>query len=956
MILPDSMKNRLSENEELEHRVFASLVPFENWLKRSKPIFFPEYTDHGWKHVEQVICGSWALMTDAARELTTPEDVALLLIAIVLHDSAMHLTEDGFRSLIETHPAEFCLDGFNDQNWSVLWIDFVSESSRWSERQLTNIFGAPTSVSISSLDPTTLTLPQRLLIGEFLRRHHPRLAHEVALFGMPGPNSKDRLQLHDLEEDFRKLAGVIARSHGIDLRSTFDYLERNFGGSIGIREARRSHPVFLMAVLRISDYLQIQSDRAPRDFLKVTRLRSPISRREWDFHDAIKELRTTHEDPESIFVEANPRTVKIYLKFKSLIGDMQHELDGVWAVLGEIYGRFPPLDKLGITLRRVRSNFDLEGGLSPKLPFVPERFSFEAANADLLKLLIHPLYGDRPEVGLRELLQNSVDAVRELCLIYEKHGEEDGVRRIKEKPTVRLTIKSQGGSDCVFCIEDDGIGMALDVIKRYFLRAGATFRKSDAWRREFEHGGQSQVLRSGRFGVGVLAGFLIGDQISVSTRHFSEEVGYAFDATIDMDEIEIRREEREIGTTIKVKTNLAIAGRIDRNGWDWYCLSFPVVRRYALGSVKEQTHLFPESGSALPKGWYRVADSRYEDVQWTFEEKNLLICNGLKVIDRPIHFGMVEVDGVQTSAATSGMLYREADRIFHVPTISVFDPEGNLPLNLARNDVQVENLTFRDVLVSAVLKHFIHESIATAPKKPICEGNNITRYFVASGSDGSWVRMHDDFSFSQWFSVDNGVYLLTKGSVSASGINRLLFYPRAHIGDQNDFVFPRNLGALPECGHVGIASRENAHYRKHMLRFLLWGESSAISSAVLDREQLSALCRRVVCPKHLFETARTGNVLNSRILDNVTIEMDGKWAVIRTGPFLEPTCDMEAFVNSLPTRDNDWNPPVFAEWHLADSAHAPKVTRLHSVWKSFADSFLIPFDETDRKSLLSRLA
>ncbi len=40
--------------------------------------------------------------------------------------------------------------------------------------------------------------------------------------------------------------------------------------------------------------------------------------------------------------------------------------------------------------------------------------AFRAADADLLKLLIEPLYGNRFEIGLRELIQNSVDAVREL--------------------------------------------------------------------------------------------------------------------------------------------------------------------------------------------------------------------------------------------------------------------------------------------------------------------------------------------------------------------------------------------------------------------------------------------------------------------------------------------------------------------------------------------------------------
>jgi hypothetical protein len=44
---------------------------------------------------------------------------------------------------------------------------------------------------------------------------------------------------------------------------------------------------------------------------------------------------------------------------------------------------------------------------------IPEKIAFEAANADLLKLLVAPLYGNDPSIGVRELIQNAIDAVRE---------------------------------------------------------------------------------------------------------------------------------------------------------------------------------------------------------------------------------------------------------------------------------------------------------------------------------------------------------------------------------------------------------------------------------------------------------------------------------------------------------------------------------------------------------------
>ena len=78
----------------------------------------------------------------------------------------------------------------------------------------------------------------RLLVGEFIRRHHPRLAHEIALTGVPGPTS-NRIGLENVSPDFAGLAGLIARSHGLPLRGCLKYLS-----STDIREYKGVHAVF----------------------------------------------------------------------------------------------------------------------------------------------------------------------------------------------------------------------------------------------------------------------------------------------------------------------------------------------------------------------------------------------------------------------------------------------------------------------------------------------------------------------------------------------------------------------------------------------------------------------------------------------------------------------------------------------------------------------------------------
>src|SRR6202451_1072876 len=102
-------------------------------------------------------------------------------------------------------------------------------------------------------------------------------------------------------------------------------------------------------------------------------------------------------------------------------------------------------------------------------------------------------------------------------------------------------------------VSDRGTGMTEEIIVNYFLKAGGSFRRSLAWKKEFESEegtsrghSKSRVLRSGRFGVGVLAAFLIGDELEVSTRHLNDAAdnGLTFTATIDTETIELMRYSR----------------------------------------------------------------------------------------------------------------------------------------------------------------------------------------------------------------------------------------------------------------------------------------------------------------------------------------------------------------------------------------------------------------------------
>ena len=493
--LPAVFDEVLKHSDKLHGAVSLSFAEFEPWLRLSGTPFFPEYTDHGPKHVQEVMATASAIIRDDAWSVITPSDVAALSLAILLHDSGMHLTEDGFISLVGPSSGRKMVEGLGDLPWKTLWADFLEEASRFDARKLMRLFGDSEPARNPELNPQKWTQRDKLLIGEFIRRHHARFAHEVALWGVPAPSGA-RISIKEIPEDIADIAGLVARSHGRSIRSCLEYLQR-----YDIREYKGVHAVFLMAVVRVADYLQIQTDRAPEQMLRVRNLRSPISQGEWKAHVAVPDIRSTHEDPEAIFVDAAPTEVKTYLRLKELLASIQEELDSSWATLGEVYGRYQGLKELGLKLRRVRSNLDDVDAFAKSVPYVPCKAAFEAADADLLTLMVGPLYGNRPEIGIRELIQNAVDACRELQDYLQ--AQPDISARSQSVQDADVIVKLEESTQQKtgwLTVADRGIGMTPEIVRTYFLRAGASFRRSDAWRKQHEaEPGQVACLAFGTF-------------------------------------------------------------------------------------------------------------------------------------------------------------------------------------------------------------------------------------------------------------------------------------------------------------------------------------------------------------------------------------------------------------------------------------------------------------------------
>jgi hypothetical protein len=757
--IPRKFKDVLDQNSALCGLVNTSINEFGEWLKQNNVMFFTEYTDHSLEHVENVLETAHELIRNECKAFITPHDVATLILATLLHDSAMHISEDGFANLVK-EDFNFSIKGFGDKPWNRLWRDFLAESRRFSGRKLIALFGDAEPVRHPPLgDLQQLNGKDLLLCGEFLRRHHSRLAHEIALFGVPGPSGRVlKLPTTDDTSHVVDLAGLVARSHGLSIRDCFEYLQTHYSS---VKTVRGVHPVFLMALLRIADSLQIQSARAPKQVLKVRQLKSPVSLGEWEMHQAIKDV-NSKEYPETIWVVARPENAKTYLRIRNLLNQIQAELDLSWTVIGEVYGYDPEFREFGLKVRRIRSNIDDVDTFSKQVPYVPIHASFDVADTDLLKLLVGPLYGEKAEIGIRELMQNAIDAVNELRE-YEKQFKCSDIDTLDQKEDIVISIEKHESGEWWFTISDRGIGMTINTVKEYFLKAGASLRRSELWKKTFEDDeGKSKILRSGRFGIGALAAFLIGNEIRITTRHIScsPSDGIEFTAQIDTETIEIKHISRPVGTTIFIKmAKEAIDSLIplaDENKrkieekeakWDWYCLNSPLVcRRYNQTDLK-QHELLPELHSSLPFEWRRIKHPDFEDIHWSYVPfLPALVCNGIQVR---------EFDG----GRRYGQRVNDKYIGFEMPNISVFDFNANFPLNIQRTQLTTPTLPFQHELLEDIIRDFIACILVEAPVSKFPSEITNKQYFDHKYYASIYYpgyRYYREIEIPYWISTNSG--------------------------------------------------------------------------------------------------------------------------------------------------------------------------------------------------------
>lgn len=685
--IPERLLNKMGEDLKSEcQNVFKKYEEFTI----GDMYFFKEYTDHSYRHIQYVLETANNLIPDDTFEYLTSADIFILCLSILYHDLGMHITFYSLKSLYE-HNYEDKMERIKFQE---LWHKFVKNKCN-NEPELLNLTEIQEEKFIKYVDQVT----------GFIREQHPLIAELIAKYGFPiVDNGKSECVKYSekSKEFYYELSGIVARSHGLDLRKVIEYLKKSYrdiwktpyGCSI----------IYIMTLVRIADYLHITDDRINKYKLNLYSLNSKISHTEYLKHRSVYHSQTIYDNPETIYVEIHPENCNIFIGMIDLLEDIQKEMDMAWAILGEVYGD----SKLKLSVRRITSNI-LSNSWRENSKFVAEKLRFKF-DGRLLDLLIEPLYGNNASYGVRELIQNATDACKTRKIIEDDEYE----------PKVDIAIK-----DSEFIITDNGIGMDLDVIKNHFLKIGSSFKSSNEFKKirsEYEEN-DKEIQRNGKFGIGILSSYLLGDTIEVCTKSKIDGNEYNFSTQKDTEVIEIEKNSNSqktfvnssmYGTQIKIKMkdNIEIDNLIVKEWYKFDDVDLTITIDGTNVEIDNLVSVLKNENEENEQCWKEL-NNAYEDgfrnIYWSYdykinpiwfggkkEEKKEtlkpnLICNGILIPD-------------SYAKRTKSILIEEW------PTVVVYDTSGSLELNLSRDEIN-GTLPFIKKLEKVLMDKFVDEFI-----------------------------------------------------------------------------------------------------------------------------------------------------------------------------------------------------------------------------------------------------
>lgn len=415
---------------------------------------FASYTVHGIKHSINVMEYMYALITDIDK--ISELEVAMLIYSALLHDIGMVASPDEIKEIKLDH---FVL---GERKYSKVFDKYGDEMTALQEC-IRPVHGKRSSDFIKTkMDEKLFLIPESTVVS------------------------------------FREELGLICMSHNED----FEWIKKNLPndemkGHFGLNAQ------YISVLLRIADYLDIDEQRAPLYLYKYLNPKE-FSDLEWRQHFVIENYDKVIKNPKTgvleILFQGTSHEPSVHRKLLKYFDAINGELKNAVSLCESFVD-----DKYLLSLKTNVVNKIQTNGFS----FSDLRLSLDY-NAVTNLLMGEHIYGDK-KYGLRELIQNSIDACKTM---EEAANQMDKFRYQSYQPYISVILDKDRKK---VMIMDNGSGMSIDILKKYFLNVGVSYYVSDDYML------QGRVYSPiGHYGIGFLACFMLSDKVEVNTIYYNE--------------------------------------------------------------------------------------------------------------------------------------------------------------------------------------------------------------------------------------------------------------------------------------------------------------------------------------------------------------------------------------------------------------------------------------------------
>ncbi len=433
----------------------------------------PDYTDHSVRHMDALWAVADQALTPEETHALTSGEALILAGAFYLHDLGMAFacTNKGLEEVRST------------QNYTT------------TAQRLQRVY----HVEPSRAD----TLAVRLATREI----HAKKALDLATIPIPGLDCF-LIESKDFRERWANLFGQVAASHHWGL----DEVHKKLGGrnSIPSPGGDAVDLGFVACMLRVIDYAHINRERVAN---LDRALRSEISADSvlhWDAQANITgPLRIGDQ---FVYSCTNPlEDVDAWWLFFDLASGLDNEIRRVRDYLkgrAVSANRFSLQGVAGIeSPEHFRQYVQLGGDIAP----IDVRVQPHSMERIVELLGGKHLYGADSIAPLRELIQNARDA------IHLRAALEKSFDRAPYPGKITIVVDEQDGEK-VLMVKDTGVGMTRDIVATHLIGVGSDYWHSVEFFRDYGRVLEGGFEPIGKFGIGFLSVFMIGDRIEVETE------------------------------------------------------------------------------------------------------------------------------------------------------------------------------------------------------------------------------------------------------------------------------------------------------------------------------------------------------------------------------------------------------------------------------------------------------